>query len=196
MSISVLIPSLGRPSLERTLRSIEQQGLEPGDEVLVIGDRHQDLPSNLRDRVLSRGPHMRYFEHDAGFSHYGCPQVDYAMQFARGDYLLNQSDDDIYTPGAFARIRAQIAALPEPRPILFRFISPWRSVLWWRKQLARGWVSGQCFAAPNVPSKLGTYDCARFEADYEFIAGTVQNFGGEDSIIWNPAVIVLTRPES
>ena len=37
-ALTILVPTIGRPSLARTLRSLANQPLDPDDEVLVIGE--------------------------------------------------------------------------------------------------------------------------------------------------------------
>jgi glycosyltransferase involved in cell wall biosynthesis len=77
MTLSVLVPSVGRPSLTATLESIAPQ-LAPGDELLV--DRNDDgaWGAAARNRLAAK---------------------------AGGDFLLFMDDDDAYTPGALDTVR-------------------------------------------------------------------------------------------
>lgn len=78
MSLSIIIPTSGRWSLNATLLSITPQ-LEPGDEIIVVRDSSDDWGMKARNEAMRR---------------------------AKGTWLAFMDDDDIYLPGALALMRA------------------------------------------------------------------------------------------
>jgi hypothetical protein len=85
--ISFIVPTIGRPSLAKTLASIE---CWPGDEVLLVG---------------SPNGHTHPFAH-----HVPCPpggdwghaERNYSTPMARCRYIAHIDDDDVYAPGTRA----------------------------------------------------------------------------------------------
>lgn len=163
--LSVIVPTTGRATLARTLDSIRAQ-LEPGDEVITIADRTGDWGATPRTE---------------------------GMRKATGDYLMFMDDDDLYLPGAFAAVRAALAAAPG-RPHLFgmRRGAPFHDVLPLREDVAIGNVSTQMIVAPNDPARLGTWG-TRYEGDYDFISSTLALYP-PDAVVWRPEVIAVWRP--
>lgn len=47
LTISLVIATISRPTLARTLRSLRGQAWEPGDEVLLVGDGPQPVAAEL-----------------------------------------------------------------------------------------------------------------------------------------------------
>lgn len=190
MSISIVIPTNDRPTLARTLDSVESQ-LEADDEVIVVGDTHDGPLHSMEDIVLSRGPRVVYHELDAGHHCFGHCQINYGIRQARGAWLSFMDNDDIYTPDALAAIRRDTAR--HHGPILFRFITPWRELLWRDYTFAEGRVGGHCIVVPNTREKLGRWSC-RYQGDWDFIAETVRRWGGVERVWWADQIIAITRP--
>lgn len=190
---TVVIPTLGRPSLSDTLASIRCQptlGL-PEPEIIVIFDTHalEDVHATWRTTKICETYGAVYTELDAGRHDTGSPQLALGFSKARGSYILNCGDDDVYEPWAFPTMRQAIEGEPL-RPLMFRTVlhpAPQRGgqrdsiVLWQEQRIERGRITGQCFLAPNVPDKLG-----RWVDDVTFMAETVERWG---SVGWRTEVI-------
>lgn len=166
-TISFIIPTVGRPSLTRTLDSIEAWD---GDEVLVI--KH-DPP----------GGHWGNVERQDGLDRAGC------------DYVAFIDDDDRYVKGHRKIMAAAIAEAPW-KPLLFRIRYPNGAVLWRPSNVAgrpprlkNGNVSSQMICFPNDKAKLPRWDLTHSFADYYFIART--GWGNRSGFIWRPEVLVL-----
>lgn len=210
-TLSVLIPTpgLGRP-LGRCLQSVREQPLLPGDEVLVIGDTAEGPLPEVEATVASFGPQYRYLEHagqvhtfvgDTDYHSFGHEQLNHGISRARGDLLVFQDDDDIFTEGALAAIRG--AATEHPgRPLLFRFVSRFRTLVWGAaKTIAQEHIGGHCFVVPNKPEWLGEWG-PHYQGDYTFIRETLDRWPGlngsppgDDAVVWVDKVIALARPD-
>lgn len=159
MRLSVIVPTLGRPTLSRLLDSFE---LGPEDECLIVahGTKVQERPG------------LRIFDYVGEQVRGGGPLRDFAIKQARGDYLVFNDDTDIFLPGALDAIRAAIG--PEPEPLLFRVEIRGDSLF---DGVAEGHVDGHQFVVPNIPAKLGTWG-SHAHCDWHFIESTLAKWGG------------------
>ena len=161
MKLSIIIPTISRPSLARTLGSIRPQ-IFCDDEVLLVGDGPQPAAAAT---FAASGVPGRYVEGPAT-KWWGNAQRMHGMRLARGDLLAFMDDDDIYLAGAFAAMRGA-----DPRAVnVFRMQHP-RRLLWQRRQLAHGNVSSQMLVVPNDPAILGQWGNRR-AGDYDFALAT------------------------
>lgn len=141
--ITFIIPTLGRPSIISTLRSIE---LWPGDEVIVIG--------NVAD---TRQGQVRYVSCPLG-NDWGHSERNLAMPMVRTPYMAHIDDDDCYAPGTRALMNDAIKQAPG-RPTIFRMRFPNGITLWAENDptIRCGNLGTPCFLIPNDPDKLGTW---------------------------------------
>ena len=139
MKISFILPTKGRDTLGRTLRSIERW---PDDEILV----EVDNPVSNR---------------------WGNDQRNAAIKRAKGDYLAFIDDDDWYVKGQ--REIMEKAMLQNPgKPNFFKMQSPNGDVLWKEKKLVPGNIGGPMIFVPNIPKMLYHWQGARNMADFIF----------------------------
>jgi glycosyltransferase involved in cell wall biosynthesis len=145
VSISVIIPTCGRPSLRATLASVVGQ-LEPGDEALVRRSDDGDFGNAARQSLLER---------------------------ARGTHLAFIDDDDQLAHGALATMR-RVAAEHPGRIAIFRMRHLDGRVLWEEPVLRERNVSSQMLLVPNVAAKLGRWENPEYPrmADYRFVVDT------------------------
>jgi len=199
--LSIIVPTVGRPSLARTLRSLTYQ--PPGEltwEAVLVGDTHagtwaEQLP--LARRLAESDPRFCYVDWDGGAHAWGQPQRNFGGIVARGRYLAWLGDDDVYVRGAFDAIhRALDGYEADPRVFLFRWIAPWKQVLWHTAGylgVEPGHIDAECIVCPNDPEKLGTWT-SRYQGDYDFITETIGLHGGLERVIWQPEVIAQAQP--
>lgn len=219
LELSIIIPSVGRPTLERTIRSLIRQ---PGDlrwEAIVVGDSHADTwrrqlekiqpllwrldceylgvrPAEYGERTYVPSNRLLYFEYDGGVHCYGQPQRNAGIAEARGQYLSWLGDDDVYLPGAFPSIAARIRGAPLA-PHLFRWVSPWKQMMWGKPGVigeAPGEIDAECIVTPNVQDRLGVW-ANLYQGDWYFIKETVEKWAAVGvEAVWCPEVIAQAQP--
>lgn len=140
-TVSFIIPTVGRPSLKRTLASV---GEKPGDEVIVI----EDIPPS---------------------GMWGNPQRNEGIARATCDYISFMDDDDCYAPSAREVIERAIAENENDYPILFRIIYPDGRIIWSEKTVVPGNISTQMILVPNKKEMLFHWKDGRNMADFIFV---------------------------
>lgn len=139
--ISFIVATLGRPSLQDTLRSIETH---PGDEIIVVGTMTE--PS-CRE--------VRFIPHAPG-GDWGHTERNDVTPLARCQYLAHIDDDDVYAPGTRAHMENAMRANPG-RPTIFRMRFPNGITLWENEEIRCGNLGTPCLLIPNRPTMLGTW---------------------------------------
>ena len=188
---TVVIPTIGRPTLARTIASIRSQSYCANAEIIVVADVHGMEPKTLgmiRDVGLEYGASAVTF--DAGAHDTGSPQLHLGYMHARGDWALNVGDDDVYEPGAFEAMAAVISQQPERMPLMCKvllFPNDQRGnhrpvTLWEERSIERFKVTGQSFVCPNDPRRMG-----RWVDDVTFMRETVALWGGR--VEWRDELI-------
>lgn len=140
MKISFIIPSINRPTLYKTIASINP---EEGDEVIV----EFDLPKS---------------------GGWGNEQRNKGIPRAKGDYLAFIDDDDEYVQGARELMEKAIEDNPG-KAILFRIVYPDGRLIWEEKNTKPGNVSTQMILMPNKPEFISEWERGRNMADQIFI---------------------------
>ena len=195
-SLAIVIGTIGRPTLEDSLDSIVKQGLQPSDQVIVVRDSFEDPDDTkkVRERVEKYGPPFQYHECDAGYHYNGVEQTNYGCSRAAADFVLSLGDDDVYEPGAFDTLRT-VMAEDLFRPVLFRFLSPWRTVLWDMPRMLRSHISGQCIAIPRVfmakqPTNIDP------SVDFDWMEAILAKAAAaKKDPLWLDALLVIARPK-
>lgn len=175
-TISVITPTIGRPSLKVMLDGLLPQ-LEVGDEVLIVGDGPQPAAKQLVDSL--RSPFIKYWEHGPIWN-YGNPQRNLAISVAKGDYIMFLDDDDRIEPKAIDIIKKAISENPG-RIFMFK-MDHVGHLLWREPKVVSGNISGQMFVCPNLKGRIGTWS-SRYAADFDFITGTIALYPEERNII-------------
>lgn len=175
--ISFIVPTIGRPSLYRTIHSIQAT---PDDEVIVVGESSEA-------EAVATVTGCRFVQCPQGHD-YGAAERTAGIAAARGHHLAFMDDDDIYLPRARALMADALDTVPD-KPILFQMV--WNDCVLWREPTLRcGNVSSQMMLIPNDPAKLGRWG-TRYEGDFDFLA-TMRWAPSE--IVWCPEIIAHLRP--
>lgn len=181
--ISLIIPTIGRESLRRTLDSLVGQPWRDGDEVMLVGDGRQQKADEAWLEYRHKLP-GRYLEVEGGpHRDHGHSVRNEVMRLAKGSHIAALDDDDIWTPNALELIRGAITECPN-RPHLFRM-----------QEGTAGPVSPNIgtpmLVAPNDPSRLSTYEYF-VGGDRRFIEKTTALY--PDGAVQHEEVICVVRP--
>jgi GT2 family glycosyltransferase len=181
--LSVIIPTLGRPSLEATLESCKD-----ADEIVVVLDTARgttELPCVLPSNAV-------FLQGNWGITGGHAGRVA-GIQRATGTHLAFMDDDDIWAPGAADLMREHACDLP----VIFRMDHYAHGILWRAPVVEFGNVSTQMYLVPNEPARFGSWEphipgIPEPGGDYTFIAGTVAKMGGP---VWREEIVAILRPE-
>lgn len=180
--LSIVIPTLGRDTLERTLASCSD-----ADELVVVLDtsRGGSLPCKLP-------PNAVYAEGDFGVTG-GHAGRAHGIALATGTHLAFFDDDDVYNPGAVELMRDAACEVP----VIFRMNHYSHGVLWREPVIQFGNVSTQMYVVPNDPARFGSWTphwpgLPEPGGDYTFIKETCELMGGP---VWREDIISTLRPE-
>jgi hypothetical protein len=188
LSLSLLVPTVSRPSLARTLRSLRGQDWRPGDEILLLGDGEQPVARSLFEQFGLPG---RYLTVPGPSRDWGHTPRNHGMPLARGGWLMFLDDDDACAPGAVASVRAALAENPG-RPHLFRMhLVPDGVTLWRGREVAVGNVGTPMFVLPAAGPR-GEWG-RRYEGDYDFITSTLAHWP-DGALVWREEVIAHVWP--
>lgn len=193
-TIGLVIPTVGRPTLARTLASLREQAWGPGDVVLVVGDGPQLIARELARQV--GGVPIRYIETPRQMGEWGHG----VREWVQAERLLTTShrwqldDDDAARPQAIQAIRT--AAREHPgRPLLFQMDfrrQQWdRPLVWNRPELTEGNVGTPCLVAP-VGAPFDRPWSPRYGGDYDHIRAVCESHPAGP--VWRPEVICVCRP--
>ncbi len=190
-AVSVIVPTLGRPSLKGTLRSLAPQ-LADGDEVIVVADPAGDVENSRRIfNGWARDERWQFHELPKAGNDMGYSGRNLAMSLATTPKLTFCDDDDQYTPNALDAIRGSSLEVPT----LFRMsYFHGGATLWQSQNIHFGNVGTPMFAIPNLSGKLGTWagwEGTSSGGDCHFITTTVQRMGQPQ---WNEFVVCLIKP--
>jgi hypothetical protein len=169
--ISFIIATVGKPSLAKTLASIETR---PGDEILVVGNIGM-----IEDKRVHYVPC-----HPGG--DWGHTERNFATPLARGQYIAHIDDDDVYVPGARVLMEDAIQ-VAHGRPTIFRMQFPNGITLWQDPVIRCGNLGTPCFLIPNRPTMLGQWG-SFIGGDCHFLE--TSKWKAAD-YLWRPEVIAL-----
>jgi glycosyltransferase involved in cell wall biosynthesis len=188
-TLTVLLPTISRPTLPAMLESLKQ--LDPRDELIVVCEGKTDTIDAIVE-AAKLSCRVRIVKRDTPSNDWGNTPRRLHSPEAKGEYLLYGDDDDIYTPGAFAAIRSAIMA-HRGKMIVFRmdhvhpatkqqYIVPTKNVV------ALGQIGTTMVAIPNDPSRWGSWETRERAGDFKFYSGC------KFDVVWNDAIIYKTRP--
>lgn len=204
VNFACIIATQGRNTLERSLRSVLSQDLRPGDRLILVIDE-RERPANAwyyespaaRLLLEQRSPlRIESYFHRNDRCTYSHEQAAYGVSLAPdGHWLTLLGDDDVYTPGAWAAMRAAAGA-GQPRPLLFRMDHQAGGIIWSVKgRVEEGRISEQCLIAPKLPGLVGHWDFNRYAGDFEWVRSTLALWAARGiDPEWNETIIQFARP--
>lgn len=199
-TLSILIASLGRPSLRDTLASI--RGLRPGDEVVIVFDGmaalrrgcgmwdEAGLPGRM---IVVTAPDSPVGPCGQPFNDFGHTPRNLALPRCRGEFISQMDDDDVYSEGAISLIHKVLdeAEFVSPHFFRMRYIEN-GGLLWHRPEVKIGNISSQLFVFPN--ENYGSY-ASCWGGDFTFIRETVDLWAGRAPAAWHEETIAIIRGE-
>ena len=200
-SLTVLIASMGRPSLERTLTSLRDQ-LQGDDEVLLVSDGQIDELRRRGDerslyfatrleiaRLLwdASGLPGRFIELPGGpHRDWGHSPRNKTMRLVRTTHMLHMDDDDSYVAGALDSVRTAVMRYPD-RPLIFRMLLPDGHVIWQEPTIESS-LSTQMIVHPS--DRYGVWE-SKYGGDQTFIRETCRLY--PDGPIFRPEIVARYR---
>jgi len=172
-SISIIIPTLGRPTLERSVSSA-LAAMGPVDELVVVGDGPQPDARRIMAEVLS--PRVRYMETIPSRA-WGCLQYDVGSAFALGDFLLFSTDDDLIYPTACEDIRTAVEGKAD-RVHIFRIHWLGTRTLGFCDSVCN--VSAQQIVVPNGRLASWSKHSASRTNDHEYLQDAIALWGRKE----------------
>lgn len=147
MTVSFIIATKGRDTLQRTLDSIE---LFSGDEILVVGEQGVQT-------AFAPAPQTRFLECPRGYD-WGHSERNFAMPQARGNFLSFMDDDDVYIAGHREAMQRAMTSHPDlPTIFRMRLNHMAGTLLWSEPEIRGGNVGTPMFFVPNDLAKLGSW---------------------------------------
>jgi hypothetical protein len=195
--LSIVIPTIGRASLAHTLDSIDHQPepLLQGVEVLVVGDSYQrtaDLDQVKEHLATERQlGQYRYLEYDAGVHMVGQPQRSFGAKQARGDWVWFSQDDNIATADALAAIRAVTRSVDRQHALFFRWLAPWREVIWREPELRLENIDADCLVMPRRIASQVEWGM-RYQGDFD--AAVQASKLSDNEPVWCDDVVSIAQP--
>lgn len=193
--INIVIPTKGRPTLERTLLSIRPHSTPV--QVLVVSDGKQPVAKAIVKKTRKIVTYPLYFLKGPKTKRWGNAQRNLGMEKAQGDWLMFIDDDDIYTPDAFKYIDQALRQVKKQGPIIFRMLdhNHNRYILWRKRKVFLSNIGTPMVCLPNNINRLAQWpDIDDYGSDAQFIFGTLSKWP-KKSIKWVEDVIVICRPE-
>lgn len=175
--ITFIVPTIIRPSLSATLRSIQTM---PGDEILIVGD---GVTRKLES--YKRHSEITLLDCPPG-NDWGHAERNYAQTRAKCRYIAHIDDDDVYVPGARSLMGDAITKTPG-KPILFRMQYPNGITLWDQPELRCGNVGTPMMLIPNRPTMLGTWG-SFVGGDCHFLETSKWK---PEEFVWRPEIVAL-----
>ena len=188
-TISLVIPTISRPSLARTLASVKRQDWMAGDEVILVADGPQPIARELWNQFGLCG---RFIEVAGPSRNWGHGPRNKVNPMATGSHIMNLDDDDELAPNAVTIVRRSIAKDPN-RPHIFRMSGhPVVGTAWKDPILFQGNVGTPMIVVPNIHGKVGKFNEHRYAGDFDYAYETCGHY--PEGPIWNEEVICLVRP--
>lgn len=183
-TITVVLPTISRPTLARSLDSLTRQSWLPGDELLLIGDGPQPEASRLFTERNLPGRYIEITEGPLGSWGHGARNWVLGRRLPSCDVICALDDDDTLEVNHFKTVRVAAAAYVG-KCVLFRMRREDGTVLWTDREIRVGNVGTPMFIVPN-DGVWGRYG-ENHNGDSQFIYQTVTL--RDEQPVWREDVI-------
>lgn len=183
-ALSVIVPTVGRDTLPRTLDSLRGADVE----VIVVADeREQPLP-HVRDLAWKHGPRFRHVRHASPACDWGNSARNAALPLARAPYVAFLDDDDAWTPEAPEALKTAISVHPG-EPLVFRMRYADGHTLWGEPGVRCGNVGTPMLVLPRAMALRARWG-TQYDGDWRYLRDCLD--GAEP--VWCEDVIAEVRP--
>jgi len=179
--LCVIVPTIGRPTLERTLASLRPQLLHSDLAIVVcdeVGERAEWAES------VSHGFHFVQVGSRTPWGSVACNTVLNELP-ADVTHTWRLDDDDVAAPGALEVMRG--VACEKPVFLRFQYLND--GVIWIEPGLEEGNIGSPCILAPRSLARWGL----RYEGDFDYARDLVEELGEPLWVNQIVAVVHLTR---
>lgn len=195
--LDVIISTVGRTSLERTLNSIlDNRGFSPKeDRIYVVSDGILFEKFSPEIQKLIKDNKCIDFSVIGPTNDLGATQKTYGMMISSNPYVMFIDDDDIYTEDAFRIIKNIISQCPE-QYYIFKMIYGslmGKDKLWKTKEIAFKNVSTQMYIVHRENKYSLPPWGARWGQDFDFI-DMYSKINKHKKCIWVDEIISIIRP--
>lgn len=186
--VSVIIPTLGRTCLPRTVLSA-LAAMGPEDELLVVADG----PSQAARLMMAElyDPRTRYLE-TVVTHHIGTEQLDLGSEVATGDWLMFLPDDDLLPKDAVEIVKKAVEGRPGVHVFACNMIH-WGVVL--KYSMVYSSVTGNQIVVPRLPFRAKWADNPNYGADHTYLMNALKLWG-QDEPIYHDEVIAIADQEN
>lgn len=197
--LSIIVPTIGRPTLKATLDSIAEQW--DGEQVIVLTHKDAERAGSeifhacAPDTRIDGVPAWTYVGiPDHGKNFYGHDLRNFALDadLVRGTHIATIDDDDIYVDGALSAMAEAVAG--DASVTVFK--ARWGTghpasgvVLWDHPHVAMGNVATPMIVAQRSPARYGL----DYFGDLKY-ALDLTHWWARDEWYWDERVICEVRP--
>lgn len=190
MSLAIIVPTIGRPTLAATLRSIAEQ-VDAVDRVVVVADGPCQAARDTWGRIVKLGSRCNGWSyHERGpYRDWGHGLRNEALDsIITATHVATIDDDDVYEPGALELMRDACCE----RPVIFRMRygrghEAHGLELWRIPQILGGNVGTPMVVAPVCGARFGS----SYTGELDYYRALTAELGEP---IWRDEVTVHVRP--
>lgn len=186
ISLSILIPTINRPTLKHMLYSLVPQ-LTAEDNVYIVGD-NCNVDDSVKNELPNKNIHWLRTEEKLGHDGHGI-RNKYQTQL-KGTHIWHIDDDDYVIPRSVNLIKNEIKKTPHT-PLLFKVQCLGLFTLWVEPTLTQDhFMTTQMGIWPNEPDKFAFWPLEK-SGDNKWVRDTINNF---DDYRFVDEVIYLYNP--
>lgn len=199
MTLSIIMPTLGRPTLWASIASVVDQ-LEDGDRLIVVADALNGDTRAATETVWDFQPaSVDYLECAVEGSSFGNGQRDAGLAYVAGatSHVAFLDDDDQWLPNAADLIRWHVG---DDMAHAHIFRAEWGpghhahgAVLWADREVRESNIATPCVVLPNKPYQARWLDGngRYYVSDFAWLSSAI---GECDGVCWWEDRVAVVRP--
>lgn len=172
-SLSIVIPTINRTTLDATFLSLVRGGISASDEVLVASE-YPEAEARCVKFASTFDLKLRFFT-APDTKDFGNIKRNLMLPLVSGDYVVCIDDDDEYAEGAITRMRQDMDR-HAGSVLLYRMRFTDGRTIWRDKNLVEGNISTQLAAVPSGVAARCRFGL-RHAGDFDYIKSAVELCG-------------------